>query len=415
MEKWDTLWIEVCLATLRESGVPYGAVENGALAVKDGKIAFVGPMSELPGGRPGDLAADVRPGGDCWITPGFIDCHSHMIFAGARAGEFEQRLEGASYEEIARAGGGILSSVRATGAASEDQLAAAAAKRLRMLFADGVTTVEVKSGYGLETESELKMLRVAAALQKTLPLRIVPTFLGAHAIPGRFKGDPGAYMDLVCEEMLPAVKEAGLATAVDGFLETIAFDYKAIEQLFKAAKRLGFDLKLHADQLSDGDGAELAARFGALSADHLEHTSPKGVKAMAEAGTVAVLLPGSYHMLRARKAPPVEAFRKAGVPMAIATDANPGTSPVLSLRLMMNMAAIDFGLTAEEALAGVTRNAAKALGLQDEIGTLEVGKQADLAIWEVSGPAELCYWMGGDLCVGRVFGGQIFAAEGRGA
>lgn len=415
MAKWDTLWIEVCLATLQDSGVPYGAVENGALAVKDGKIAFVGPMSELPGGQaPGDLAEDVRPGGNHWITPGLIDCHSHMIFAGQRADEFEMRLEGAAYEEIARAGGGILSTVRATGAASEEQLAAAAAKRLRMLFGDGVTTVEVKSGYGLETESELKMLRAAKSLADTLPLRIAPTFLGAHAIPDRFKGDPGAYMDLVCEEMLPAVSAAGLATAVDGFLETIAFDYKAIERLFKAAKRLGFDLKLHADQLSDGDGAELAARFGALSADHLEHTSPKGVKAMAAAGTVAVLLPGSYHMLQQRKAPPVEAFRKAGVPMAIATDANPGTSPALSLRLMMNMAAIDFGLTAEEALAGVTRNAAKALGLQDDIGTLEVGKQADLAIWDVSGPAELCYWMGGDLCVGRVFGGKIFTAEAPG-
>jgi imidazolonepropionase len=409
MEKWDTLWIEVALATLQDTGVPYGAIENAALAVADGKIAFAGPMSELPDGRHEDLAADVRLGGDYWITPGLIDCHTHMIFAGQRADEFEMRLEGASYEEIARAGGGIHSSVRATRAASEERLTDGAAKRLRMLFADGVTTVEVKSGYGLETESELKMLRAAAALSQTLPLRVVPTFLGAHTIPGRFKDDPGAYIQLICEEMLPAVKESGLASAVDAFLETIAFDYKAIESLFKVAKGLGFDLKLHADQLSDGGGAELAARYGALSADHLEHTSPKGVKAMAEAGTIAVLLPGSYHMLQERKAPPVEAFRKAGVPMAIATDANPGTSPVLSLRLMMNMAAIDFGLTAEEALAGVTCNAAKALGLQDEIGTLEVGKRADLAIWEISSPAELCYWLGGDLCAARVFGGEIFA------
>ena len=268
MKKWDTLWVEVSLATMQESGVPYGAVENAALALKDGRIAFAGPMSELPGGRPGDLAAEVRLGGDYWITPGLIDCHTHMIFAGQRADEFEMRLEGANYEEIARAGGGILSTVRATRAATEDQLAASAARRLRMLCADGVTTVEIKSGYGLDTENELKMLRAAAVLAETLPMRVVPTFLGAHAIPGRFKDDPGAYIDLVCDEMLPAVKAAGLATAVDGFAETIAFDYKMIDHVFKVAKRLGFDLKLHADQLSDGDGAALAAAHGALSADH---------------------------------------------------------------------------------------------------------------------------------------------------
>ncbi|MEE8371779.1 MAG: imidazolonepropionase [Sphingomonadales bacterium] len=392
---------------MQEDAGAYGAIEDAALAVKDGRIAYLGPMSKLPD-FPLKLADSVKLGSGAWITPGLIDCHTHLIFAGNRADEFEMRLEGASYEEIAKAGGGILSTVAATRAASAQDLVEAAAGRLQSLMRDGVTTVEVKSGYGLETETELKMLRAAGALSRQLPLRIEPTFLGAHALPPEWDGDADGYIDLVSEEMLPQIKNEGLATAVDAFLETIAFNNNQIERLFKAAKRLDFRLKLHADQLSNSRGAALAASYGALSADHLEHTSASGIAAMAEAGTVAVLLPGAYYTLRETKSPPIAGFRKAGVPMAIASDANPGSSPSLSLRLMMNMAATLFGLSPEEALAGVTRNAARALGLGAEIGTLEVGKRADLAIWNITRPAELTYWLGGDICAARVFGGEIY-------
>ncbi|QFU16315.1 imidazolonepropionase [Microvirga thermotolerans] len=389
--RFDRIWHNARLATLSESRGGLGIVESGAVAARDGRIAFAGSMSDLPGGW--DAAERI----DCdgrWITPGLVDCHTHLVFGGDRAHEFELRLKGASYEEIARAGGGILSTVKATRAASEDALVAGALPRLDHLLAEGCTTVEIKSGYGLDTETEARMLRAARRLAAERPVAVTTTFLGAHALPPEANGDKDAYIEAVCRDMLPALAREGLADAVDAFCEGIAFSPEQTARVFRAAKDLGLNVKLHADQLSNLHGAKLAADFGALSADHLEYTDEEGAAAMAKAGTVAVLLPGAFYMLRETKQPPVEAFRRHGTRIALATDCNPGTSPLTSLLLTMNMGATLFRLTVEECIAGVTREAARALGRLDEIGTLEAGKRCDLAIWEIERPAELVYRIG---------------------
>lgn len=410
--QWDTLWLGLHLATMAPGAGPYGAIADGALAAAEGRIAWLGRRADLPA-TPDHLAREVHECGGRWMSPGLVDCHTHLVFGGDRAREFEMRLEGASYEEIARAGGGIVSTVSATRAASEEALLAAAEAHLGQLLREGVTTIEVKSGYGLDTPSEMKMLRVARRLGETLPISVATSFLGAHAVPPEFVGRQDAYVDLVCEEMLPAVTEAGLADAVDAFCEGIAFTPAETERIFAAARRLGLPVRLHADQLSDLGGAALAARFGALSADHLEWTSADGARAMAKAGTVAVLLPGANYFLRETRRPPVAAFREAGVPMAVASNCNPGSSPALSLLLMMSMAATLFRLTPEEALAGVTREAARALGMTDR-GILAVGKRADLVIWDVAHPAELTYWIGGNPCWAAIRGGRPIEGALRG-
>ena len=401
---WDALWYDARLATMAVGGAAYGAIEDAAIAVADGAIAWLGPVAALPA-APADCAAEAHDVGGRWITPGLIDCHSHIVYGGGRAAEFELRREGATYAEISRAGGGIRSTVAATRAASEEDLFASAAQRLADLTAEGVTTVEIKSGYGLDVETEVKMLRVARRLGDALPLTVKTSFLGAHAVPPEYEGRSGDYTDFVCLESLPAAHAEGLVDAVDGFCETIGFTASETERLFVAARALDLPVKLHAEQLSDQGGAILAARYGALSADHLEFLSDDGVAAMAAAGTVAVLLPGAYYFLRETKLPPMDAFRAAGVPIAIATDSNPGSSPVTSLLLMLNMACTLFRMTPEEALAGVTRNAAQALGMAESHGTLEVGKAADFAIWDVERPAELAYRIGANPCHGVVRAG----------
>ena len=393
--RWDGLLLDCRLATLADNGLPYGAVENAALGWKDGHIVFAAPQSELPGNADA-LAAHVESVGNAWITPGLIDCHTHLVFAGNRAAEFEMRLNGASYEDIARAGGGIVSTVAKTRAASEDVLLAASLPRARALVADGVTTIEIKSGYGLDLDSETRMLRVARRIGEQLGVDIRTTFLGAHAVPPEFSGRQSDYVDEVCIRMLPAIARDGLADAVDAFCETIAFTPGETRRVFETARALGLPVKLHADQLSDTGGAALAAEFGALSADHLEYASEAGVRAMAAAGTVAVMLPAAFYTLRETRLPPIEQFRAHGVTLAVAGDVNPGTSPVLSLRHALNMACTLFRMTPEEALRGATVNAARALGLGDR-GTLAVGKRADLVVWNIDHPAELCYWIGGGL------------------
>lgn len=374
-----------------------GVVEGGAVGVRDGLISYVGSADGAPD------AVEVIDCGGRWITPGLIDCHTHLVHGGDRAAEFEMRLAGASYEEIARAGGGIVSTMRATREASEDALVESALPRLDALIAEGVTSVEVKSGYGLDLDNEVKMLRAARRLGSERAVSIKTSFLGAHALPPEWAGDADGYIDLVCG-MLPEI--APLADAVDGFCEGIGFSPAQIGRLFEAARRLGLPVKLHAEQLSNLHGAELAARHGALSADHLEHLDAAGVAAMARAGTVAVLLPGAFYFMRDTRAPPVEALRRAGVPMAIATDCNPGTAPLTSLLLAMNMGATLFRLTVEECLAGVTREAARALGMLERVGTLEVGKWCDLAIWDIERPAELVYRMGYNPLHARVWRGR---------
>ncbi len=388
---WDAIWTNGRLATM-SGGASYGAIEYGAIAVADGRIAWVGPRAELPG-APESLARDVHDLESRWLTPGLIDCHTHLVYGGDRAAEFEQRLKGASYAEIAQAGGGIVSTVAATRAASEDDLLHAARPRLDALLAEGVTTVEIKSGYGLDLENELKQLRVARALGAALPVTVKTTFLGTHALPPEFAERAEDYIDAVVA-MLPEVAASGLADAVDAFCETIAFSPEQTARVFEAARAQGLPVKLHADQLSDLGGAALAARYSALSADHLEFTGADGVAAMAAAGTVAVILPGAFYVLRETQVPPVEAFRGAGVPIALATDCNPGSAPVTSLLLMLNMGCTLFRLTPEEALAGVTRHAAIALGLGASHGTLEAGKAADFAVWNIERPAELAYRIG---------------------
>lgn len=402
---WDAIWIGARLATMTAGGAPYGAVEAAALAVREGRIAWAGPMSGLPG-RPGDLAAEVFDAGGRWITPGLLDCHTHLVFAGDRAQEFEMRLNGAGYEEIARAGGGIRSTVRATRAASEAELVAQADRRLAALCAEGVTVVEVKSGYGLDLDSEMKMLRAARALETRRPVTVRTTFLGAHALPPEYEGRADDYIEEVCERMLPAVARAGLADAVDAFCEGIGFTPEQTDRVFRKARSLGLPVKLHAEQLSDLGGAALAARHGALSADHLEHLSEDGVRAMAASGTVAVLLPGAFYSLRDTTLPPMDALRRHKVPMAVATDCNPGTSPIASLLTVLNMACVLFRLTPEEALAGVTVNAARALGLAGSHGTLEPGRAADFVLWDIDRPAELAYRIGPNPCAGVVRAGR---------
>lgn len=401
---WDSLWIDIDLATMQQ-GAPYGVIRDGVLGIKDGRIAWVGARSELPG-TPKTLAAEVIEGGGRWMTPGLIDCHTHILFGGERFREFELKLEGASYEEIARAGGGIVSTVAATREASEDELLAGATRRLKPFLAEGVTTIEVKSGYGLDLDSELKMLRAGRRLGETLPVSVQTSFLGAHAVPPEFKGRQGEYVELICREMLPAVAASGLADAVDGFCEGIAFTLDETARIFDTATKLGLRVKLHAEQLSDMGGAAMAARFGALSADHLECLGEDGVAAMATSGTVAVLLPGANYFLAETRRPPVAALRRAGVPMALASNCNPGSSPVLSLLLMLSMGCTLFRLTPEEALAGITRHAARALGLNDR-GMLAPGLRADLALWDIEGPAALSYWIGGNPCVGVVRNGIV--------
>jgi imidazolonepropionase len=399
--RFDRVWFNARLATLAGDGL--GIVESGAVAAKDGRIAFAGPAKDLPTGW--DAAERI----DCqgrWITPGLVDCHTHLVFGGDRAHEFELRLNGASYEEIARAGGGIVSTVKATRAATEDELVASALPRLDHLIAEGCTTVEIKSGYGLDLQTEARSLRVARRLADVRPVSITTTFLGAHALPPEANGDKDAFIDKVCREMLPALAREGLADAVDAFCEGIAFSPEQTARVFDAAKAHGLTIKLHADQLSNLHGAKLAADYDALSADHLEYTDDDGAEAMAKAGTVAVLLPGAFYMLRETKAPPVAAFREAGTRMALATDCNPGTSPLTSLLLTMNMGATLFRMTVEECIAGVTREAARALGKLDEIGTLEVGKSCDLAIWNIERPAELVYRIGFNPLHARVWRGQ---------
>ena len=388
----DRLWRNARLATLNAGMPGLGLVEDGAIAVQDGRILYAGSMANLP--FPMEDAADIIDCGGRWITPGLIDCHTHLVHAGDRANEFEMRLAGASYEDVARAGGGIVSSVRALRAASEDELVAQSLPRLDALIAEGVTTVEVKSGYGLDLENESKALRTARRLGDERDVAIRTTFLGAHALPPEFKGNQSGYIAKVIAEMLPAIAAEGLADAVDGFCEGIAFSTDEMRLVFDAAKAHGLPVKLHADQLSNLHGAALAAEYGALSADHLEYTDEAGAAAMAKSGTVAVILPGAFYFIRETKKPPIDLFRKAGVAMAIATDNNPGTSPLTSLLLTMNMAATLFGMTVDECIAGVTREAARALGLVDEVGTLEPGKWADFAIWNIERPAELVYRMG---------------------
>ncbi len=412
---WDTLWINARLATMAPGGphgaAPYGAIEDGALGIRGGRIVHVGPLADLPA-PPERLARDVINADGGWITPGLIDPHTHIVYGGDRAAEFELRLEGASYEEIARAGGGIVSTVAATRAADESVLTEAAHRRLERLAAEGVTTVEIKSGYGLETATEAKMLRVARRLERLMPLTIRTSFLGAHAVPAEYEGRADAFIDLVVEEMLPAVAAEGLADAVDAFCETIAFSPAQVARVFDRAQRLDLPVKLHAEQLSDQGGAELVARYGGLSADHLEYVGAAGVKALAEAGSVAVLLPGAFYFLRETRLPPVDLLRAHGVPIALATDSNPGSSPVLSLLLMLNMACTLFRMTPEEALAGVTRNAARALGLGDSHGTLAPGKTADFALWDVGRPAELAYGIGANPCRAVVKGGEVVLGGG---
>jgi imidazolonepropionase len=405
MPSWDLLLTNARIATMRQGEVAYGAVEDGAVGIVDGKIAWVGSELDLPSGI---SCKRIHLNGR-WVTPALIDCHTHLVFAGDRAEEFEQRLGGASYEEIAKAGGGVLSTVSATRAAGPDELARSAAVRLHTLSREGVATVEIKSGYGLDIDNELKMLRVARSLAGSSGISISTTFLGAHALPREFDGQADRYIRLLCDETLPRAADAGLVDAVDGYCEYIAFSGKQIATLFEEAEKLKLPVKLHADQFSDCGGAELAARFHALSADHLEYTSEIGVKALARAGSVAVLLPGAYLTLRETQRPPVEALRKYGVPIAVATDCNPGTSPVCSLRAAMSLATALFGLTPEECLAGVTREAARALGLEHDRGTLETGKRADIAVWDIGHPRELTYWLGlnelSDLFIG---GREIF-------
>ena len=403
MDSWDLLLTDARMATMRSSAPnPYGAIEDGAMGIRDGRIAWVGPSSELPSHRfRKRRSLDGR-----WLTPALIDCHTHLVFGGDRGAEFEARLGGASYEELAASGGGIMATVRATRAASPDELYRSGLGRLEAMAAEGAATVEIKSGYGLDRDTEIRMLEVARRLGRASGLTVRTTFLAAHAVPPEFDGRPDDYLEFVSGELLPRVAEAGLADAVDAFCEEIAFNSTQVAVLFERVRALGLPVKLHADQLSDGGGAALAARFEALSADHLEYTSAAGIEALAKSGTVAVLLPGACLTLDETHRPPVDALRRSGVPMAVATDCNPGTSSLASLPEAMALAARLFGLTPEECFAGVTRHAALALGLQGDRGTLEVGKRADVAIWDIGHPRDLAYWLGRRQLAGLLVAGQ---------
>ncbi|HKU87324.1 MAG TPA: imidazolonepropionase [Casimicrobiaceae bacterium] len=399
---FSTLLTNVRLATMRDV-TGYGIVDDGVLGIRGGEIAWAGTMRDLPRDA---KAAQTIDCGARWATPGLVDCHTHLVFAGNRANEFERRLEGATYAQIAAAGGGIRATVEATRAATVDALAAASEPRLAAMAAQGATTVEIKSGYGLDTENELKQLRVAKLLGKRCDVDVRTTLLAAHAVPPEYAGRADDYVERVCSETIPAAAREGIADAVDAFCETIGFTAAQTRRVFEAARAHGLRVKLHADQLSDGDGAALAAEFDALSADHLEYTSAAGVAALARAGTVAVLLPGAYYALRETRPPPLTALRAHGVPIAISTDCNPGTSPATSLPLMMNMASTLFGMTPSEALAGVTRHAARALGLADR-GTLATGMRADVALWNIAEPAELAYRIGCDACAAVFRAGRL--------
>ncbi len=400
MMQCETKWTAARLATMTDGYLT--VIPDAMIAAKDGRLVYAGPAGAAP-------EMTVERTVDCagrLVTPGLIDCHTHLVFAGNRAAEHEMRRTGASYEDISRAGGGIRSTVEATRAASEDELVASALPRLDALIAEGATTVEVKSGYGLDLETEIRILRAARRLADERPVSIRTTFLGAHALPAEFNGRADDYIDLVTQEMIPAVASEGLADAVDVFCENIGFTPAQTERVFEAAAAHDLPVKLHAEQLSDQKGASLAAAHGALSADHLEHLDDTGVAAMAKAGTVATLLPGAFYFMRETRKPPVALLREAGVPIALATDCNPGTSPLTSLLLAMNMGSVLFGLTVEECLAGVTCNAARALGMSDETGTLTAGKQCDMAIWNVGDPAELVHAMGANPLHARIWRGR---------
>lgn len=396
----DRLWNGADIVTMREGR--YNIIADGAIGVRGEQIVWVGSRQEAAGLQ----AERITDLGGGIVTPGLVDCHTHLVFGGDRSDEFEQRLNGATYAEIAAAGGGILSTVRATRSASLAQLVASARQRLTLLLNEGVTTVEIKSGYGLEVASELRMLQAIRQLAQQVPAQIQATCLAAHAIPPEFSQRPDAWVDMICEQLLPQVAASGLADAVDAFCEHLAFSPEQVARVFRAAQQLGLPVKLHAEQLSALGGSRLAASFGALSADHLEYASEQDVAAMAQSGTVAVLLPGAFYLLRETQLPPVALFRRYRVPMALASDANPGTSPALSLRLMLNMGCTLFGMTPEEALAGVTLNGARALGLADQLGSIEAGKRADFVHWPLARPAELIYWLGGQLPCRVIFRGE---------
>jgi imidazolonepropionase len=402
--RWDALYTNVHLATMADG---YGELRDAAIAVDGGRIAWLGPRTAVPQG-----ARETHDCGGAWLTPGLVDCHTHIVHAGNRSDEFEARLNGASYEDIARAGGGIMSTVRATREASVDELVRQSMPRVASLLAEGVTTLEIKSGYGLDLASEEKMLRAARRFGEAMPVTVSTTFLGAHALPPEFAGRADAYVDELCEHMLPALAGQNLVDAVDAFCERIGFTAAQTERVFERARALGLPVKLHAEQLSDQGGAQLVARYRGLSADHLEHLSPDGVAAMAAAGTVAVLLPGAFYFLRETVVPPIAALREAGVPIAIATDCNPGTSPMTSILLAMNMACTLWRLTPLEALAGVTINAARALGMQGVAGSLAVGKRADFALWDIVRPADLAYSIGFNPCRAVVHGGRFLPRNG---
>lgn len=401
--RWDRLLLNATLATF-VGDEPFGLIERGAIAMRHGRIAWLGGVDDLTD-SPEQLAQQVEWLDGALVTPGLIDCHNHLVFGGDRAHEFDMRLNGASYEEIARAGGGIISSVTATREASEDALFAQSLPRAKALLGDGVTTLEIKSGYGLTLESERRMLRVARRIGRELGVTVRTSFLGLHALPPEYRDRRDDYVGMVCDDMLPALAAEGLVDAVDAFCETIGFSHAETRRLFDRAKQLGLPVKLHAEQLSDLEGTALVAEFGGLSSDHLEHLSEAGIQAMATAGTVAVLLPGAFYALRETRLPPIELLRQHGVRMAVATDCNPGTSPLLSLRLAAGMGCTLFRLTPDEALRGITVHAAAALGLPDR-GTLTVGQRADLVVWTVKKPAELCYWIGGSLVKQVVLGGD---------
>lgn len=401
-DRCDAIWTNVHLATMAER-VGYGELHDAAIVVRDGRIAWMGPHASLPAG----LSVEVEHDGNgAWLTPGLIDCHTHIVYAGNRSDEFEARAAGLGYAEIARRGGGIRASVRATRAADDGGLLAASMPRVQSLLAEGVTTLEIKSGYALERAGEERMLRVARAIGRTCPVRVVTTFLGAHTVPPEYDGRADHYIDYLCDDMLPGLAALGLVDAVDAFCENVGFTAAQTERVFAAATRLGLPVKLHAEQLSDQGGAALVARYRGLSADHLEWVSASGVEAMAQAGTVAVLLPGAFYFLRETRLPPIEQFRAAGVAMAVATDCNPGTSPMPSLLAAMNLACTLFRLTPCEALSGATRHAAAALGLAANVGTLEIGKVADFALWAIDRPADLSYSLGFNPCVGVVNAGR---------
>lgn len=402
---WDKLFINLHAATMADSSIPYGAIHDAAIAVQDGKIAWIGKKSDLPD-APEKCAKEVIDANGHWVTPGLIDCHTHLVFGGQRADEFARKLQGESYEAILASGGGILSSVRATREASFEELLKTALERAKHAMSQGLTTLEIKSGYGLSLESELKILRVAKRLRELLPITIKATCLAAHVVPPEFHDRRAAYISFICEELFPQVKQEQLASAVDVFCEKIAFTLEETVQIFQAAKVLGFDIKIHAEQLSSMHGSSLAARYEALSADHLEYMTESDVIAMKASGTVAVLLPGAFYFLREKQIPPLDLLRQHQVPIALATDFNPGTSPINSLSTIMNLACVLWRFTPEEALRGVTLHAAQALGLRATHGSLEVGKNANLAFWNISTPAELAYYLHGRSCSHLVVDGE---------